>query len=316
MPRISEPRGETTRREATVGESAIPMDLLNPGQVFACIGLVEAADVLLGHAEGVFDWSDPAAIRFRVRAAGSEAPVARVLRFLEAARAIAAAPADSPNHAAWNASWGERPISIEQSRGYPYPDPPSPATLVCNLSDGTDTIPLEHWGDETERDNVKFWAGAAGYPGAALARDALALIRGRALDAVDDPFAVSAPQSSSFRLDWRRDYIPLDAGFSLNAHGDIVPTGFPLVELLAAVGLSNARPRRPDRRDKLVYTYGVAGRGDPTTSSIWLPPRILRAALGGAPLPFPTKQFRMLLGWPGKEGQARAITSVTEENIA
>lgn len=36
-------------------EASIPVDLLNPGQVFACIGFLEAADVLLGEAMGVFD---------------------------------------------------------------------------------------------------------------------------------------------------------------------------------------------------------------------------------------------------------------------
>ena len=298
-----------------MAEAEVPVDLLNPGQVFACIGLVEAADVLLGDAEGMFDWSEPAAPRFRVRAAGAESPVRRVLRFLDEASAIAAAPADSPNIDAWNDSWGPRPDAVDRSRGYPYPDPPSPATLVCRLTDGTHTIPLDHWGDATERDNVKFWAGAGGYPGAALARDALALVHGHAAAASADPFGLSMPQSSSFRLDWRRDYVPLQAGFSLNAHSDIDACGFPLVELLAAIGLGDARPRRPTRRDKLVYTYAVVGR-EPAAPPLWLPLRILRAALGGAVFPFPMKHFRMQLDWPGKEGQARAITSVIEENLA
>lgn len=298
-----------------MAEATIPVDLLNPGQVFACIGLVEAARILLGRAEDVFDWSDPTSVRFHVRAPGAESPVRRVLRFLDEASANAVAPAGSPSIEAWNASWGPPPLAIDRARGYPYPDPPSPATLVCTLTVGAHTIPLDHWGDATDRDNVKFWAGAGGYPGAALARDALALIHGHAVGAAADPFALSMPQSSSFRLDWRRDYIPLQAGFSLNAHSDISSCGFPLVELLAAIGLTHARPRRPDRRDKLVYTYAVVGR-DAASAPIWLPLRILRAALGGAAFPFPMKRFRMLLDWPGKEGQARAITSVIEENNA
>jgi CRISPR-associated protein Csx14 len=182
------------------------------------------------------------------------------------------------------------------------------------LSDGQHTVTLDHWGDATERDNVKFWAGAGGYPGAGLARDALALVRGRATAAARDPFALAAPQSSSFRFDWRRDYIPIDAGFSLNAHGDIVTLGYPLVELLAAAGLRYARPRRPDRRNKLVYQYTVIGRGC-NGHAFWLPLSVLRASLGAACLPFPLRRFRMLLDWPGKEGQARSITTVTEERV-
>jgi CRISPR-associated protein Csx14 len=298
-----------------MAEAAIPVDLFNPGQVFACIGLAEAADVLLGDAEGVFDWSDPVRPLFWLRARGEASPVVAVLAFLDRAQALAAAPAGSANLASWNPSWGAAPQALDRAIGYPFPDPPSPATLMCKLTDGTHTLDLHHWGDSTGRDNVKFWAGAGGYPGAGLARDALALVQGRAADAANDPFAVSAPQSSSFRLDWRRDYIPIHAGFSLNAHGDIDTLGFPLVELLGALGLSSARPKRTDRRNKLIYAYAVAGRarrGDAT----WLPLTLLRAALGTAALPFPMRHFTMLLDWPGKQGQARSITTVTEENLA
>lgn len=298
-----------------MAEASIPVDLFNPGQVFACIGLAEAADVLLGGAQGVFDWSDPARSVFRLRANGDESPVLRVLRFIDGAKAQAVAPEGSANIAAWNNSWGTAPVSQARQLGYPFPDPPSPATLVCRLSDGDHTLALEHWGDATERDNVKFWAGAGGYPGAGLAADALALAQGRAAVSAADPFALSAPQSSSFRLDWRRDYIPIHAGFSLNAHGDIDTLGFPLVELLAAIGLTHARPFRPDRRNKLLYGYAVAGRAT-RADSTWLPLTFLRTALGKASLPFPMRHFKMLLDWPGKEGQARSITTVTEENLA
>lgn len=298
-----------------MAEASIPVDLFNPGQVFACIGFAEAADVLLGGVQGVFDWSDPAHSVFRLRANGGESPVLRVLRFIDAAKAQAVAPAGSANIAAWNGSWGTAPQALDRANGYPFPDPPSPATLVCQLTDGEQGLAIEHWGDATERDNVKFWAGAGGYPGAGLAADALALVKGRAAAAAADPFALSAPQSSSFRLDWRRDYIPIHAGFSLNAHGDIDTLGFPLVELLAAIGLSHARPLRPDWRNKLVYGYAVAGRAGGADMT-WLPLSFLRAALGMAALPFPMRHFKMLLDWPGKEGQARSITTVTEENLA
>lgn len=291
-------------------EASIPVDLRNPGQVFACLGLVEAADQLLGQAEGAFDWADPGRTRFHLRARGSESPVAYVLAFLDRAEAVAEAVEDSPNLGSWKASWGPTPRARRKADGYPFPDPDSPATLVCSLVSGDHCIRVDHWGDATERDNVKFWAGAGGYPGAALARDALELVRGKAAAAARDPFSLAAPQTSSFRLDWRRDYIPLDAGFSLNEHGDRIGTvGYPLVELMAAVGLSHARPAR---HDKLAYSYAVAGRDCPT-SSLWLPPVLLRAALGAAPLPFPMRRFRMLLDWPGQKNQARAITTVTEE---
>jgi CRISPR-associated protein Csx14 len=294
-----------------VAEASVPVDLFNPGQVFACLGLTEAAEVLLGDAEGAFDWSDSGDVRFRLRAGGVVSPVVVVLEFLARAKVFGEAPDGSPCHEAWKAPWGKLKTRAKDA-GYPFPDPPSPATVVCTLSDETNVLTIDHYGDETNRDNVKFWAGSGGYPGVALARDALDLVRTQAVAHASDPFSLGLPQSSSFRLDWRRDYIPIDAGFSLNAHGNRMGTvGFPLVELLGALGLSHARPERPNRRNKLEYVYGVAGRCKHEDS--WLPPAFLRAALGGGSFPFPTRRFRMLLGWPGKEGQARSITTVTEE---
>lgn len=293
-----------------MAEASIPVDILNPGQVFACLGLVEAAEVLLGGAEGAFDWTDATRVRFWVRAHGDASPIAHVLEFLATAEAKAEMPANADHAGAWRSAWGTLE-SRAVNDPYPFPDPQSPQTVVCVLCHDGHALTIDYWGDNV-RDNFKLWAGAAGYPGAALVRDALDLVRVRAVAAAADPFSVCAPQSSSFRLDWRRDYIPIDAGFSLNAHGGrIEAVGFPLVELLGAIGLTHARPLRIHRRDKLRYRYGIAGRShDP---SLWLSPSILRAALGATPLPFPTRRFRMHLGWPGKKDQARAITTVTEE---
>jgi CRISPR-associated protein Csx14 len=295
-----------------VAEASIPVDLFNPGQVFACLGFVEATLQLGLPAEGIFDWSDPVNTRFWLRAPGDESPVARVLSFLAEAEAVAEAPAGAACVAGWKQAWGPPPLSTDREYGYPFPEPPSPATLVCLLRRGSDQVRIDHWGDGTDRDSVKFWGGAGGYPGSALARDALAALRDRALGAASDPFALSAPQSSSFRLDWRRDYIPIDAGFSLNDHASMATVGFPVVEVLGAIGLTHARPRRIQRRDKLDYAYAVVGRNRPA-NDFWASPPVLRAALGTTPFPLPTRRFRMRLGWPGQENQARSITTVDEE---
>ena len=140
-------------------------------------------------------------------------------------------------------------------------------------------------------------------------RDALQLIRDCPSSVVDDPFSFSKPQSSSFRFDWRRDYIPIHAGFSPNAHAGMVMVGYPFVEILASIGLTNARPTR-SRVTKLEYRYGALG-GE--SNGPWYPLLFHRAALGCAELPFTQRFFRMQLGWPGQEGQARCITTVTEE---
>ena len=295
--------------EVHVAEASIPVDLFNPGQVFACIGLAEAADMLLGDAEGCFDWSNRDAPRFWLHANGDQNPIEHALRFVSQATVVAEAPNASTNISTWNKSWGATPEELPAGAPYPSPDPDSPATLVAVLSTSERKLRIDYWAD-TVRDNVKFWAGAGGYPGAALTRDALKLIRDAAVDSVNDPFALAVPQSSSFRLDWRRDYVPIDACFALNAHGGAVRTvGYPLVELLGAIGLTHARPRR--LKTKLAYRYGVVGTSREAT---WLPLSFLRAVLGASATPFETRYFHIHLSWPSKEGQARAITQVTEES--
>lgn len=298
-----------------MAEATIPVDLFNPGQVFACHGLLTVADRLLGDAEAAFDWTTHGATRFVLRARGVENPVERALRFLASAEVVALAPHATTHEADWNKnSWGSIRV-LADGAPYPFANPSSPATLAAELRSGNEVIVIDHWGDSTDRrDNVKFWAGSGGYPGAALARDALELVRSKCNTATSDPFAVAAPQSSSFSLDWRRNYIPIDAGFSVNNHADIKTVGYPLVELLAAIGLTDGRPARISWRDKLNYRFGVVGR--PRAESTWYAPPLLRAALGGAALPFPSRRFHMSLGWPGKEGQARAITTVIEETTA
>lgn len=295
-----------------MAEASIPVDLFNPGQVFACLGFLEAAEILLGDAEGGFEWEDGAgAATFRLRANGDNNPYEAVIDFLRRAEVHASAPRGSELS---TNRWDVRTISYNDNDAFPFETPASPATLPAYLVDPSEDgypkrIALEYWGDSTSRDNVKFWAGAGGYPGAALARDALDLIRASDY-ATERIFDVSAPQSSSFRFDWRRDYIAIDTGFAVNDHGDITMVGYPLVEIMAAIGVSHARPQR---LDKLRYRYGVIGSG---AKEGLLPPVLLRAALGCAPLSFPQRFFSMRLDWPGQEGQARCITDVTEEPAA
>ena len=290
--------------------ASIPVDLANPGQVFACLGFLELADLMLGQAKGGFEWQSSSAAQFNLTASGNEDPIARAMVFLEEATVHSLAP---PNSANSTAKWNVDTIQ-NRSHWFPFRDPNSPETLPVCLKDANGhLVTIDYWGDETRRDNVKFWGGSGGYPGAARVRDALDLVRGHLADNIDNPFAISAPQSSSFRLDWRRDYVPMDAGFSLNAHkSEMTSLGYPVVELLAAIGLTNARPLR---HTKLEYSYGVAG----VTKGQLYDPIFLRAALGAqAPL-FPSMPFRhffMRLDWPGRENRERCITNVIEETLS
>jgi CRISPR-associated protein Csb3 len=293
-----------------VAEATIPVDLRNPGQVFACLGFMEAAEILGGPCEGGFDYHGlEIGTSFTLAVAGADNPIERVIGFLARAEVVAEAPRRSGLS---TAKWGVETTS-RSDVVFPSPVPDSPATLPVYLAADGKSVPIEHWldGDHNGRDNVKFWAGASGYPGAALARDALSQVKALGDNALAaaaaDPFAVSGPQSSSFRFDWRRDYIPMEVGFSPNKHSAMTMVGYPLVEILAAIGMQHARPQRPDRRNKLVYRYGV--------SNARLPTVFARGVLGAQSVGFPMRVFKMRLGWPGQEGQARCIVDAEEENI-
>lgn len=289
-----------------MAEASIPVDLLNPGQVFACLGFMEAAEILCGPCEGGFNYQNGAtSADFVLRVNGAVDPILKCLHFLVGAEVSAIAPTRSDLS---TDKWAVKTLARNDSI-FPSSVPDSPATLPALLKNGDAEIEIEHWADASDRDNVKFWAGASGYPGAALACDALNPLHDLGDNALAiiarDPFNFSVPQSSSFRFDWRRDYIPLDAGFSPNKHRDIEMVGYPIVELLAAVGMQNARPARIDPRNKLAYRYGI--------SNAMLPTEFVRAVIGCESLGFPMRTFRMHLGWPGQEGQARCIIDAQEE---
>jgi CRISPR-associated protein Csx14 len=79
-----------------MAEHSIPVDLFNPGQVFACLGFLEAADALLGNAEGGFDWRKEADVRFVLRAEGGDNPFKTVLGFLAEAEVEIVSPRGVP----------------------------------------------------------------------------------------------------------------------------------------------------------------------------------------------------------------------------
>lgn len=283
--------------------STIPFDPFNPGQVFACLGLAEAAQTLharVGETRAAFDFGDVDQGRFHLEVAGDRAPLQAIFGFLAEANVVALGVDGHQT-----TKWSIETEAVEPGDAFPNAPPSSPAALPVELRRGTESLRFAHWGDTTTRDAVKFWAGAAGYPGAALLRDALDLVREALPHALEDPFSVSAVQSSSFRFDWRRDYVPIDTGFSLNRHGKIKTVGYPLVEIFAALGLSHARPLR---LAKLRYAYGCLV--DPDHRLLPLP--LLRAGLGGHAIsPFVVRRFRMELAHPGKDD--RCITHVYEE---
>lgn len=280
-----------------MAEAAVPVDLFNPGQVFACLGLVEAAEILLGDAEGGFDWSGPAA--FRLRAAGGGNPVAEVLRFLAEAEMIPWAPEGLdgpwPEEAERSEVFPARTADLRKSDGKGFTGNALPAKLRV----GYQEIALQHWIDGSGLETFKLFAG--NQVGWEIARLLLSfeqpnaprkgirqLWRDESVNLTTDPFGAASGESplivpigeKKFGFDARGAWDAVRLGASLDAQGIPVRVS-PVAEVLAAVGLSHARP--------------LSGKGPEVFYAVWnisLPAALCRPVLARPELVLPPNVYR------------------------
>lgn len=272
-----------------MGDASIPVDLRNPGQVFACLGFLEVADALSGRAEGGFDWSGTADIRFNLRTSGEGNPVEVVLEFLGGVRA--------------------EPIPIAGvAPAAGCDEKTSPVVLRRDLGPA---IPVGHWADGSTRDSFKQFGGQqtgykiiqegqGGRP--ALLDEIRALLVERRLDLLARPFDCLRPLGGSFKFDARAAWRDRDVGYSLDEQKELVQTS-PVVELAAAIGLEHARPA-VDPEDPLDVRY-----------SVWspsAPPTLARAALGTGAVGLRQRTFRFRRN-AGEKGYYKQATFATEE---
>ena len=302
--------------------SEIPVDLANPGQVFACLGFMEAAEILIGGAMATFAWSGAeTSAHFRLEADGVEAPVPHVLRFLVEAEVVSLAPAGSGLSTIEKKSGGVQTVQV--ARGEPFPmsivDRDGSAigagSLPVRMSASGNEIDVAHWRDSQRRtglEPLKLWSPTYGISAASTMRECLSRLPE---ERSKNPFDHSAYMRPAFRLDHRSGYTPLSAGFSPNKHanGAFLFVGFPVVEAIAAVGLTYARPKRIASARPPAYEYGVLG------ASEVIDPTILRASMGGTQClaDAALRRFRFQLArigdsWPEDQKQAQTIVDVTE----
>lgn len=282
-----------------MGTVSIPVDIANPGQVFACLGLLEAADLLCGSAEGCFNWAETP--YFELKTLNANNPIEKVIEFLITAEITAIAP----KVVGLNDKFGI--VTCQQGNTSPSSEP-KPSVLPLELFDNQgNRIRVSHWAESNENglDNVKFWGGAAGYSAAARMRDLqqafLSIPEHLRADAINNPFNISAQLSNGFRLEMRRDYTAIDVGFGPNDHKSMHVVGYPLVEMLAVIGLENARPKRINRFE---YRYAVWGH--------FLPPILARPALGTEGCNFSLRHFVMHLALANRGGD-RSISFTIED---
>jgi len=300
-----------------VVEAKIPVDLFNPGQVFACLGFLETADVLLGNAEGGFDWSDKADVSFCLRAKGMENPFGVVLGFLAEAEVRRYAPYnyEGPPPKKKKSVEGEATIPPgdppEVSETFPGPKPDRmslPIRLVVGSSELERAILVSHWADGSTRNSFKLYAGnrsAASIANAMLQGSGekmavQALWQNSRTELENNPFEVVTSMGGSFNFDARGAWTSIDAGYSPNDQKDAISAS-PVVEILAAIGLEHARP---DEFETRRVRYGVWG--------CLLSPVFARAALAAAPFAFPMRRFVFELDLSGKN---KVVTFAQEDSL-
>lgn len=300
-----------------MAECSIPVDLLNPGQVFACLGFLEAADVLCGNAEGGFDWRDEADTRFHLRAAGDQSPFEAVLEFLAgedkiqrvAPRDYADPPAKKKKKASTktndeevSASQAESINPLERTETFMAQKAEKTALPIRFGGGNRPVIELGHWADGSGRDKFKLYAGNRSAD--KIARYMLKGIR-QLFDEnrdrlINDPFWIT-PMGGSFNFDPRGAWTAIDAGYSPNTQKHAVMAS-PVVEFLAAWGLQDARPLMP------------GNRGREARYAVWqemLPPMLARAAFIGAIPALTMKRFHFTLDMSGKN---KIVTFAKQEN--
>lgn len=303
--------------------ASIPVDLRSPGQVLACMGFLEAAEVLLGGGEAHFDWSATQAT-FVLRTDGDKNPFEIVLEFLAKAKVIEVVPigyveaaaADSDEDASPSASEDgdesdDDDANAAQGRAT-TPEFPSDEgdrnSLPVRLLDDGHRLTVSHWADGSSRNNFKLYSGnrsakriasqmLQGVRAKPKRNRSIGYLKNRGLQQIwqeqreallKAPFGVVTPMGGSFNFDPRGAWTAIDAGYSPNTQKDGIAAS-PVVEILATIGLEHARPGQYETRK---VRYAVWGNP--------LPPMLGRAALAGAHLKLPMRRFEFELALSGK----------------
>ena len=308
-------------------ESSIPVDLFNPGQVFACLGFLEAADVLCGDAEGGFDWRDEVVVKFCLRANGGGNPFEAVLEFLASATVNAVAPTnwrpkDDPTEKQEPTDLKARKSltkkkkkledelrSQEKSEVFPSPWPETSSAMPIQIAGSNKRrVVLGHWADGSRRNEFKLYAGNRSaldiatamlsgtfdkprkgqHSGPLKTKGIAQLWEERQGELIKRPFDVTTPMGGSFNFDPRGAWTAIDAGYSPNSQNHQVAAS-PVVEILAAWGLENARPDEFMTRRVHYAAWGLA-----------LSPVLARVAFVGGIAAVPMKRFRFELDMSGK----------------
>lgn len=214
----------------------VAVDVTNPGQFFACCGLLELADRLWPGAEG---WFADGQVHIACDGLLDDVLQALIAREPEQMLTLDNGLTVKPLIAPLRLSLGDGPgqtLLLD-------------AWSVVKIDKGVPVVaansPWNFWsGQQTSH---RIWCGL---------RDVLAdQLRTMPADRLPDLFAQRVFQKGRFGFDPGPAWTALDVGFSPNEHGMRVKSSA-AVELLAAVGLQRFRPEMIDRDSFRYATWG------------------------------------------------------------
>jgi CRISPR-associated protein Csx14 len=212
----------------------VTVDPTNPGQFFACCGLLELADRLWPGAEGWFSDGE-----FRIKCEGTLDTLLAIL-VMDPPGAVERLECNGLTIAPIIA-----PLSFSFDGG---------ATTALVLDAWTRIAVLKGSAQVISNSPWNFWSGRQNSLGiwCALRTELAALLR--RLDPADFPALLTERlfQNGRFGFDPGPAWNALDVGFSPNEQGMEVESS-PAVELLAAVGLQRFRPVMNESRDAFHY---------------------------------------------------------------
>lgn len=278
---------------------SIPVNLTNPGQVIACLGLAETHAQLTSDAD-LGCWFDDSS--FNIRYQSPSEPVETLIGFLANCDVFECQPVGyEPSKTARCKTiqiddWPER-----------QPETSKLAVMLRDKAEHSRALKFGHWCDGSDRDSFKLYAGNRS---AGSIIDQLLKGKGKSLPGLlsllttdrqsllNDPLGECYPMAGGFNMDPRAGWQAIDMGYSPNEQSHQLYAS-PLLEILAALGLQYSRPRCTDGR----YAYQYAT----WTTELQLP--LARLALANA-LPYCNAyhyQFRLVLS-----GKNKVITFATE----
>lgn len=323
-----------------MAEAQVPVDLFNPGQVFACLGFMEAAEILLGDAEGGFDWSDEAKVKFILRASGERNPFEVVLEFLAEAEPKRWGPlgyADPPPKKGKKADVDEadddEEVSVEEEGGPSIPLLDLSETFCTKEGDrmalpirfgggNRPLIEVGHWADGSSRESFKLYAGNR-----SAEKIATAMLRGVRAKPTKKQRESGQPGDFKFKglvQLWEDDaesltQCPFQTLTAMGGSFNFDPRG---AWTAIDAGYSPNEHKHPVNASPIVEFLAAWGfenaRPDEFATrqvryAAWgapLPPILARAALTGGVTAMPLRRFRFGLDMSGKN---KVVTFAQEE---